>query len=365
MKKYIAEAFGSCLFFLFGVGSVLFLYNIDGGKLAASFSFGFIFIGLTFIIGEISGCHVNPIISLGLLLNRKIDLKTFLKYILSQFSGALIGTLVLLFIVSQCATFSPTDMLKACNGYAQLSPIKMSLTAVFFIEVNISAFLIVAFFSSDLSKKITAYGSIILSAVIILISLITININGVSLNPARSLGPAFLVSIFTGNFMPLSQLWLFIISPIFGGFFGLVILRMLSQGKESTKEQFKLSVKLFFKNYFKIKGRSSRGQFWRTLVFVLCVDLCETMFIFDFLSSQATMTLLFIGLFGLVSVFMFIPLITLTIRRLHDVGKPAYFYLIMFIPVLGPILVLIYCAKKGTGDNAYGKALNDNLSSNL
>ncbi len=217
MKKYLAEAIGTFALVLVGCGSAVIAGKYIG-LLGISFAFGLTVLAMVYSIGHISGCHINPAITLAMFVSGKINSKDTLLYIIYQCAGAIIGAGIILLIASGQADYSLKENGLGQNGYGDLSPGGYSLLACFLAEVVLTALFLLVIFGSTSSKAPQGFAGLSIGFSLVLIHLIGIPITGTSVNPARSLGPALLVG---GE--ALSQLWLFWVAPIIGGVIAAVI----------------------------------------------------------------------------------------------------------------------------------------------
>ena len=182
MKKYAAELVGTFVLVFGGVGSAV-LAGSHIGFLGVAFAFGLSLLAMVYTIGPISGCHINPAVTLGVLLVKKIDVKDAVAYWIAQILGAVIASACILFIASGAAGgYDAATAGLGANGYGIHSPGQYSLAAAFVAEV-----------------------------ILTLIHLVGIPVTNTSVNPARSIGPA----LFVGGWA-LQQLWLFIVAPLIG-----------------------------------------------------------------------------------------------------------------------------------------------------
>lgn len=205
MKKYISELLGTAVLVLFGTGVAV----VSGGNLVAtSLAFGLAIIAEAYVIGNISGCHVNPAVSLAMLISRKMNSKDFVCYVIAQVIGAIIGTALLYLILSN--TNIGVSALGA-NGYGSLSATKITLLGALITECILTFVFIYTILgvTSDESKGNIA--GIVIGLTLTFVHLIGINLTGTSVNPARSIAPA----IFLGG-TSLTQVWVFIIAPLIG-----------------------------------------------------------------------------------------------------------------------------------------------------
>ncbi len=211
MKKYLAELIGTFALVLFGCGSAV-IAGAHIGFQGIAFAFGLTVMVMVYSIGFISGCHINPAITISMLVARKIGGKDTLGYIIAQSLGAIIAAAVIYAIASGRPGYEIATGGLGQNGYGPLSPDNYSLAACFIAEVVLTFLFLFVIFGSTHANAPKGFAGISIGLSLTLIHLIGIPITGTSVNPARSLGPALLVG---GD--ALSQLWLFIVAPILGG----------------------------------------------------------------------------------------------------------------------------------------------------
>lgn len=198
MKKYLAEFIGTFVLVVFGCGSA-----VSGNtNLAVAFAFGLSIVAMAYSIGNISGCHVNPAVSLGFLLAKRMSLKDFVAYVIAQCLGAIAGAGVL------CLFFGSNEKLGA-NGYGSASALGVSAGVAFIVEVVLT-FTFVLTVLGVTSRDYKCAG-LVIGFTLTLIHIMGIPFTGTSVNPARSLGPALL----SGG-IALKQLWVFILAPLVG-----------------------------------------------------------------------------------------------------------------------------------------------------
>ena len=205
MKKYLAEMIGTMVLVLMGCGSAVFAGTVQPfssvGTLGVAFAFGLAVLTMVYTIGKISGCHINPSITLGMLLSKKISGKDAGMYMIFQVIGAIIGSSILFILAKDSGS---TTTLTGANGYHDLVPAFVAETVFTFI------FLLVVLGSTSKGAN-TKFAGIAIGLALVLIHIVCIPITGTSVNPARSIGPA----LFQGG-EALSQLWLFIVAPFLG-----------------------------------------------------------------------------------------------------------------------------------------------------
>jgi len=211
MSKYWAELIGTAALVLIGCGSAV----IAGSHvefLGIALAFGLVVLVLVYAIGPISGCHVNPAITVAMFAAGKINAKDSVGYIVAQCIGGIIGAGVLLAIASGRPEYSIGVNGLGQNGYALQSPDHFSLTACFIAEFVLTALFLFVIFGSTHANAPKGFAGVSIGLTLAIIHIVAIPITGTSVNPARSLGPA----VFVGG-EALTQLWLFIVAPILGG----------------------------------------------------------------------------------------------------------------------------------------------------
>ena len=218
MKKYAAELIGTFVLVFGGVGSAV-LAGAHIGFLGVSLAFGLTLLTMAYAIGPISGCHINPAVTLGILMAKKINMKDAAAYVIAQCVGAILAAAVILFI----AQGTPDGYVASvsglgANGYAAHSPGQYSLATCFVVEVILTGFLVLTVLGSTDIKAPVGFAGIPIGLVLVLIHLVGIPITNTSVNPARSLGPA----LFVGGWA-IQQLWLFIVAPLIGAALAAVI----------------------------------------------------------------------------------------------------------------------------------------------
>ena len=206
MKKYCAEFIGTLVLVLFGTGIAV----LSGGDLVATaLAFGLAIVAMAYVIGDVSGCHVNPAVSFAMLLSKKLSGKDFIWYVIAQVLGALAGTAILYLILSNTAM--GTGALGA-NGYEMLSATNISLLGAIVTEVVLTCVFIYTILGVTSDEKKSSVAGIVIGLTLTFVHLIGINLTGTSVNPARSLAPA----IFLGG-EAFRQVWVFIVAPLLGG----------------------------------------------------------------------------------------------------------------------------------------------------
>jgi aquaporin Z len=208
-----AEFFGTFWLVLGGCGSAVLAAAFPGvgiGLLGVALAFGLTVLTMAYAIGHISGCHLNPAVTIGLWAGGRIKASELLPYIISQVLGAIAGAGVLYFIASGQSDFDISGGL-ASNGYAEHSPGGYSLASGFVTEIVMTFFFLFIILGATDERAPKGYAGIAIGLALTLIHLISIPVTNTSVNPARSTGPA----IFVGGWA-LSQLWMFWVAPIIG-----------------------------------------------------------------------------------------------------------------------------------------------------
>jgi aquaporin Z len=206
-QKYVAEFLGTLILVAIGCGAAV----ASGADLVATaLAFGLAVLALVYAIGPISGCHVNPAISIAMLVAGKMKGKDCLMYVIAQFLGAIVGAALLYAVLNGIPGYSLSDGLGQ-NGYAEHSGMHFSLASCFLAEVVLTALFLFVIFGSTSKSAPKGFAGISIGFSLVFIHLVGIPITGTSVNPARSLGPALIVA---GD--ALTHVWLFIVAPILG-----------------------------------------------------------------------------------------------------------------------------------------------------
>lgn len=225
MKKLVAEFIGTFWLVLGGCGSAVLAAafpDVGIGLLGVSLAFGLTVLTMAFAIGHISGCHLNPAVSVGLCVGGRFPAKDLLPYIIAQTIGAIAGAGVLYLIASGTAGFSLSGGF-ASNGYGtEHSPGHYSLTAALVTEVVMTMMFLLVIMGATDKRAPQGLAPVAIGLCLTLIHLISIPITNTSVNPARSTG----VAVFVGGWA-ISQLWLFWVAPIIGGALGAAIYRFI------------------------------------------------------------------------------------------------------------------------------------------
>jgi len=223
-KKYIVELIGTFVLVLMGCGSAVFASSAIG-FVGISFAFGLSVLAMVYAIGGISGCHINPAVSISMLAARKLSVKDTIGYVAAQCVGAIIGAGVLYWIATGNLGYNLALDGLGQNGYDAASPSGFSMASAFVAEVVLTFIFLLVIHGSTSEKAPKGFAGISIGLSLVLIHLVGIPVTGTSVNPARSLGPAVIMSM--ANNTALSQLWLFWVAPIIGGLLAAAVWKLL------------------------------------------------------------------------------------------------------------------------------------------
>ena len=226
MNKYGAEFFGTFWLVLGGCGSAVLAAafpNVGIGLLGVSLAFGLTVVTMAYAIGHISGCHLNPAVSIGLWAGGRFPASQVIPYIIAQVLGAIAAGAVLFFIAGGKAGFDVTAGF-ATNGFGEHSPGGYSMMAALVTEVVMTMMFLIVILGATDKRAPQGFAPLAIGLALTLIHLITIPVTNTSVNPARSTG----VAVFQGGWA-ISELWLFWAAPIAGAILGAIVYRIISQ----------------------------------------------------------------------------------------------------------------------------------------
>jgi aquaporin Z len=241
-QRSLAELIGTFWLVLGGCGSAVlaavFLHTTDAttfslgiGFLGVALAFGLTVVTMAYAIGHISGCHLNPAVSVGLAVGGRFSFAELPVYIIAQVLGAIAAAYVLLIIASGQEGFTLAANSLAVNGFGDLSPGKYGMMAALVTEVVMTAMFLIVILGSTDSRGITSHAGLAIGLCLTLIHLISIPVTNTSVNPARSTGPA-LVLFLNGHPEALGQVWLFWVAPIVGAIIGAILYALISSGRK-------------------------------------------------------------------------------------------------------------------------------------
>ena len=226
MKKFIAEFIGTLVLVVLGCGTAM-LVGCDavngGGYILTALAFGLVIVGMAYCVGNVSGCHINPAVSLGVLISGGMKIGEFVSYVIAQCLGAFAGSWLLYGIFTLGGVEDKTGGL-GTNG---LAGVNGSVVAGLIVEVVLT-FIFVLTILGVTSKKAGhgSFGGLVIGLTLTLVHILGIGLTGTSVNPARSFGPA-LVALCTGNAAPMSSLWIFIVAPLVGAALAAIVYKAI------------------------------------------------------------------------------------------------------------------------------------------
>jgi aquaporin Z len=218
VKKYVAELIGTFVLVLMGCGTAV----LAGQYVGTSFAFGLSLLAMVYAIGGISGCHINPAVSISMLAAGKIGVKDAVFYIVAQCAGAIIGAAALYAIAIGTPQYSLAVNGLGQNGYDEASLGGFSMISALIAEVLLTFIFVLVIHGSTSKKAPKGFAGLAIGLTLVFIHLVGIPITGTSVNPARSLGPAIIVG---GT--ALTQLWLFWVAPIIGGLLAAAVWKVI------------------------------------------------------------------------------------------------------------------------------------------
>lgn len=235
MKRSIAEFIGTFWLVLGGCGAAVFAAGVPDvgiGYLGVSFAFGLTVLTMAYAIGRISGCHLNPAVSVGLAVGGRFSFADLPLYVIAQTLGAIVAAFLLLYLAGDMglhkegqATFELTASSLAVNGYGELSPQGYGMTAGLVTEIVMTGMFLFIILGATHNQAHAVAGGLAIGLTLTLIHLISIPVTNTSVNPARSTGPA-LALFLSGEGKAFSQLWLFWVAPIAGAIIAGMVYRI-------------------------------------------------------------------------------------------------------------------------------------------
>lgn len=217
-KVMMAEALGTFILVVGGPGTAVLVPGFEGKALMVSLAFGLSLLVAAYAVGPVSGCHINPAVTVGLAVAKKTAWKDVPTYVAGQILGGVVGGAAVLGIASGKAGFSATVENFAVNGWDAHSPGGYGFGAMVIAEVILTAVLIYVVLSTGHAKFAAGMGGLTAGATLALIHMVSIPVDNTSVNPARSIAMA----VFAGG-DAVSQLWAFVVFPVLGGILGAVL----------------------------------------------------------------------------------------------------------------------------------------------
>ncbi|GIJ38454.1 MIP/aquaporin family protein [Micromonospora andamanensis] len=224
-RRYVAEFIGTCFLVFFGVGSAI-AARVEGGVVVVALAFGFVLLALVYTIGQLSGSHVNPAVTLGVLLSGKITALGAVAYWIAQFAGAAVASFLLWVLVRWGGVTDQTGVLGA-NGYGT----NINAGGAMLLETVLTfLFVLVVLVVSKRSTDLSGFAGLAIGLALGVANLVGVALTGAAVNPARAFGPA----IFEGG-LALRQLWVFIVFPLLGGVLAALVAPLVEHGSGVTR----------------------------------------------------------------------------------------------------------------------------------
>ncbi|MBR3056790.1 MAG: MIP family channel protein [Clostridiales bacterium] len=223
LKKYLAECIGTFVLVFFGCGTACVVgcdASIGSGYILTALAFGLVIVAMAYSIGNISGCHINPAVSLAMLINKKLDVKDFLFYVASQLVGAVLGAICL-------AAFVGVDSKLGTNALYN-----GNVWQSFVIELILTFVFVIAILGVTSKTENSSIAGLVIGLTLVLVHILGIGFTGTSVNPARSIGPAILVGGDAAK-----DLWVFIVAPLMGAAIAALIYKFLSSDEKEVAKK--------------------------------------------------------------------------------------------------------------------------------
>lgn len=231
MKKYLCEFIGTAVLVLFGCGTAVVTGGLSGGVglgtlgvFAIAMAFGLSIVAMAYVIGNISGCHINPAVSLAMLINKKMSVKDFAFYVIAQVLGAIAGIGILYAI---CSNSNLGVEALGANGFGEASAVGLNMGGAILVEIILTFVFIYTILGVTSDANKSAVAGIVIGLTLAFVHIIGIPLTGTSVNPARSLAPA----IFLGG-EALKQVWVFIVAPFVGSALAAFVFKFLNKAED-------------------------------------------------------------------------------------------------------------------------------------
>ena len=224
MKRYISELIGTMVLVLFGCGSAAIAGSVLG-TLGIAMAFGLSIVAMAYVIGDISGCHINPAVSIGLWIDGRLETKDLVMYIIFQCIGAIVGIALLIAIINSAPSLGGVAVTGlGQNGFGSASAVGINMTGALLVEIILT--FVFVFTILGVTKKVEngAVAGIVIGLTLAFVHIMGIPLTGTSVNPARSLAPA----LFLGG-QALQQVWVFIVAPVIGAVIAGLLFKGLSE----------------------------------------------------------------------------------------------------------------------------------------
>lgn len=226
-KKYLAEFFGTMVLVTLACGvAVVTKCATAADKLMTAGAFGLVIVAMAYSVGNVSGCHINPAVSIAMLVSKKMSGKDFVGYILAQFAGAIAGAAILgvIFGFNKYNSFG-------CNGLMNANTETAAIIKSIIVEIILTGVFVFAILGVTSKKEFGRVAGLVIGGTLTLVHLLGIPLTGTSVNPARSFGPA-LMALIGGNSAPMGCIWVFIVAPLAGGVLAALAWKLVKPDEE-------------------------------------------------------------------------------------------------------------------------------------
>ena len=231
IRKYVAELIGTMVLTMVGCGvAVVVGCSTPAGVVGTALAFGLSVVAMAYCIGRVSGCHINPAITIGMYVDKRIDTRDAVGYIVFQFIGGIIGAVLLWAILSQTGDWSAAIGLGQ-NGYGEASDSDITIAGALIVEILMTFIFVLAALGVTSTKATSAQAGLVIGLTLVLVHLMAIGLTGTSVNPARSFGPA-LMMLVEGSSLAIEQVWLFIVAPVIGAIIAGLVWKFLKPADE-------------------------------------------------------------------------------------------------------------------------------------
>jgi aquaporin Z len=217
-RELLAELLGTAVLVFFAVGTATLTFgfkitgtSVSAGVVATALAFGLVLMALVYAIGPVSGCHINPAVTIGFLVSGRIKLSDAVGYWIAQVVGAVAGAAVLFGVVHSTSTYTKSMGLGA-DGYGKSSMVGLNAGGAFLVEVILTFLFVFVILAVTRRSSNATVAGLVIGLTLTIVHIVGIPLDGTSVNPARSIGPA----LFVGG-QALRQLWVFIVAPLVGG----------------------------------------------------------------------------------------------------------------------------------------------------
>ena len=226
LRKYVAEFIGTFVLVFFACGTACVVgcsSQFGTGYLLTALAFGLVIVAMAYSIGNISGCHINPAVSIAMLVSRKMSILDFVGYIIAQFAGAIAGAAALF------------GILGVESGLGANALYQDDIVFTIIIEVILTFVFVLAILGVTSKPEYSSVAGVVIGLTLTLVHILGIAFTGTSVNPARSFGPALFLGLFAENSNALANVWVFIVAPLAGGILAALVYMFLAGGKKKDK----------------------------------------------------------------------------------------------------------------------------------